>query len=229
MKEVTRKTIRGLLALFRAKGYKIYDKPFELNIVGVRNPSTVPNRFDDVIYVFWKDDKGNWVGKHYTATTDTGTFWLKSPMNPKGSALLKEGQYVNGYKIGLHQGKYKALVQQRPVTVVRDYNRDNVLDFNNGKEETGFFGINIHRANKEGKTKTVDRNSAGCQVFEDADEYNNFMDLVEKHRSLYGNNFTYTLIDERALKRTIARRFVYFVLAGGIIGLGYYLLKTREK
>jgi hypothetical protein len=36
-------------------------------------------------------------------------------------------------------------VQSKPITVLRDYDRNAILDFWNGKPETGMFGINIHR------------------------------------------------------------------------------------
>jgi len=212
-----RKNIRTLLLLMRLNGYKVYDKPYQLNIVGVRNKSVIPNKFDDILYVFWKNDKNKWEGKHYTITTDTGTYWLKNPMSKLGAALLKEGQYVDAYKIGLHKGDYKALVQAKPVTVFRDYDRNAILDFNNGKEETGLFGINIHRAGAKGTTINVDKWSAGCQVFENADDFANFLTLADKHNALYGNNFTYTLVDERAYDRTVKRRTLYVV---GLIGLG---------
>ena len=73
--------------------------------------------------------------------------------------------------------------------------------FMNGKEETGLFGINIHRASQTGTTTYVDKYSAGCQVFSNADDFNVFMQLCDRHRQYYGNDFTYTLIDERALVR----------------------------
>ncbi len=101
----------------------------------------------------------------------------------------------------MHRGKYLALVQKRPVTVVRDYDRNATLDFLNGKEDTGIFGINIHRASLTGVTKTVDQYSAGCQVFSSILDFNLFMQLCERHKRVYGNNFTYTLIDERAVNR----------------------------
>lgn len=225
MQDVQRRTIRGLIGLLTANRYEVYERPNELNIVGVRNSSTIPNKFDDTIYVFWKNGDGKWVGKYYSATTDTGTYWLKNPMNPQGSALLKNGQYVDAYGIGNHRG-YTALVQKKPVTVIRDYNRDDILDFNNGKESTGLFGINIHRANKTGKTYSIDRYSAGCQVFQDADDFNNFMQLAELHKSKYGNNFTYTLIDERAFKKAVMRNGVYLI-AGTISILGFIFLYNK--
>ena len=228
--EITKhKNIRALIALMRRKGYVIYDKPYQLNIVGVRNDSTTPNSFDDTMYVFWKDDAGKWQGKFYNITTDPGTYWLNNPENPQGTAILKEGQYINSHQIGLHRGNYKALTQKNPVTVLRDYDRNAVLDFVNGKEDTGLFGINIHRASATGTTKTIDKYSAGCQVFENADDFANFLSLADKHKDLYGNNFTYTLVDERAYNRMLKRRGVYII--GGIIaiGAGYFIYKWYTK
>ena len=224
-----RKNIRTLLLLMKLKGYKVYDKPNQLNLVAVRNSSVIPNKFDDILYVFWKNDKNNWEGRFYTITTDTGTYWLKNPMNKLGAALLKDGQYIDAYTIGLHRGEYKALVQQKPVTVIRDYDRNAILDFNNGKEDTGNFGINIHRAGSKGTTINVDKWSAGCQVFENAEDFANFLVLAEKHKALYGNNFTYTLVDERAYTRTLRRRSLYVV---GLIGagvLGFILYKKLKR
>lgn len=185
----------------RDKGYKLFNRPFELNIVGVRSNSVQPNAFDDTIHVFFADSNGKMIEHQFPATTDPGTYWLQNPLSPQGTAILKEGQYLNSYGIGLHRGKYLALVQKRAVTVMRDYDRNAVLDFMNGKQETGFFGINIHRASESGTTKVVDHFSAGCQVFASATDFVLFMSLCEKHRALYGNEFTYTLIDERALTR----------------------------
>ncbi|RYY91015.1 MAG: hypothetical protein EOO15_00295 [Chitinophagaceae bacterium] len=190
-----------ILAALAARGYRAFTRPLELNIVGVRADSTKPNSFDDSIHVFYRNREGQLVQHKFPATTDPGTYWLLNPMNPQGTAVLKQGQYISGYMIGMHRGKYKALVQKRPVTVLRDYDRKAVLDFLNGKEDTGLFGINIHRAAESGTTLTVDKYSAGCQVFQKAGDFELFMQLCERHRQLYGNEFTYTLIDERALAR----------------------------
>lgn len=183
------------------KGYKIFTRPYELNIVGVRANSVQSNSFDDVIHVFYLDKDSRLVEHQFKATTDPGTYWLKNPLSPQGTAILKEGQYINAYALGMHRGKYLALVQKRPITVIRDYNRNAVLDFLNGREESGLFGINIHRASENGTTKTIDQYSAGCQVFSNYPEFILFLQLCERHKSLYGNEFTYTLIDERSIDR----------------------------
>jgi hypothetical protein len=183
------------------KGYRIFMRPYELNIVGVRSDNVKPNSFDDAIYVFFQDKGGKLTQHRFAATTDPGTYWLKNPMNPQGTAILKEGQYIGSHQMGMHRGKYLALVQKKPVTVLRDYDRNGTLDFLNGKVDTGLFGINIHRASENGTTKIVDQYSAGCQVFANATEFILFLSLCEKHKTLYGNDFTYTLIDERAINR----------------------------
>jgi len=227
MQVAERKNIRGLLSLMKSKGYQINDKPYQLNIVGVRSDANTPNKFDDKMYVFWNTENG-WEGKYFTITTDPGTYWLNNPMQPSGTAILKQGQYINSHKIGLHQGKYKALTQQNPVTVIRDYDRNAILDFNNGKEDKGLFGINIHRANATGTTKTIDKYSAGCQVFENAEDFAKFLELAEKHNTMYGNNFTYTLVDERALNRAMKRKLVYLLGGIGALSLGLYLYNKNK-
>ena len=188
------------------KGYKLFLRPFELNIVGIRSDSVTPNSSDDRIDVFFNNSQGKLIEYSFPATTDPGTYWLKNPMNPQGTAILKEGQYINGWGMGMHRGKYLALVQKKPVTVLRDYDRNAVLDFMNGKPDTGLFGINIHRASENGTTKFVDHFSAGCQVFASATDFVLFLSLCERHKNLYGNDFTYTLIDERAVNREAKKK-----------------------
>lgn len=176
------------------RGYKIAMRPFELNIIGIRANTSVPNVFDDSISVLFTDSSGSFTSYSWQATTDPGTYWLHNPSNGQGTAILKPGQYPGSHALGMHRGLYLALVQVKPVTVIRDANRNNILDFNSGKEMTGLYGINIHRAQSNGITKTIDNYSAGCQVFANAEDFNIFLQLAERHKNLYGNSFTYTLL-----------------------------------
>ncbi len=207
--------LAAIVHTIQLKNYIVYTRPYELNIVGIRSDSVIANSFDDEIHVFFKNGAGRWIHYLFPATTDPGTYWLKSPMHPQGTAILKQGQYREAYEIGLHKGKYYALVQRKPVTVLRDYDRDTMLDFWNGIPDTGMFGINIHRASLNGTTKSVDIHSAGCQVFANISHFNQLMQLCEKHKLLYGNRFTYTLIDKRAVAREQRRKLVV-----GLTGLG---------
>ena len=195
-----------ILSVMKQNSYIIADQPYQVNIVGLRSDQTQANRFDDEINVFFRTSGNKWQQHVFSATTDPGTYWLKNPSSPQGTAILAQGQYKNAYQIGMHQGKYNALVQRAPVTVLRDYDRNALLDFLNGTPATGLFGINIHRASVSGTTKYVDKYSAGCQVFANASDFETFLQLCEKHSSLYGNSFTYTLIDFRAVSRERLRR-----------------------
>jgi hypothetical protein len=177
------------------RGYKILLRPFELNIIGIRANTNIPNVFDDSINVLYTDGTGTTVATSWKATTDPGTYWLRSPMNAQGTAILKPGQYAGSHALGMHRGKYMALVQVKPLTVIRDFNRDGKADYSTGRQETGLFGINIHRALENGMTRTIDSFSAGCQVFANSIDFNNFLLLAERHKKLYGNSFTYTLLD----------------------------------
>jgi hypothetical protein len=193
-------TFQKLYDALKRKGYKVFEsdtKPYNLNIVGIRNNTTVSNRFDDYISVMWKY-KGNWNFVFYEATTDPGLYWLNHPMNPHGTAVLKEGQYPGSHKIGKHKD-YKALEQKGNVTVIRDYNKDGIIDYNSGHEEIGIFSINIHRAKLNGRSIQVDKWSAGCQVFAGSADFDQFMRMCDQAAIYWGNSFTYTLLHSNDL------------------------------
>jgi hypothetical protein len=207
--------------ILKEYGFVLYTKPYQLNIVGLRSKSVKSNTFDDEIHVFYTKPDGRWNYHIYPATTDPGTFWLNNPAYPQGTAILAQGQNVGAYAIGKHRGLYEALVQQKPVSVIRDYDRDALLDFNNGTKQKGYFGINIHRAERSGSTKFIDKYSAGCQVFKDADDFYIFMQLCKQHAKLYGNSFSYTLIDFRSLRRITLKRVITATTIFAAIALGW--------
>ena len=121
---------------------------------------------------------------------------MDKPMLEKGCAILVPGQYRGSHKLRLHQGKYLALGQHRPVKVYRDRDKDGMYDFDETTIDEGLFGINIHRATKyAGKTSTyVDKWSAGCQVIASNDDWHCFLDICQTARDTWNNNFTYTLL-----------------------------------
>ena len=198
-------TRQQIEATVKAKGYKWFENgDYNLNIVGVRNSETlneVTNKFDDHMTLSYKKD-GEWKFHCYDCTTDPGKYWVENIMRESGVAILKPNQYRGSHKIRLHQGKYEALGQQAPVQVYRDNNKDECYDLIEENVEQGLFGINIHRATKwEGKTSTqVDKWSAGCQVIASNDNWEEFMTICRKARDIWGNSFTYTLIESNDIK-----------------------------
>lgn len=196
-------TLEQTLAAMENKGYKVFtnESGFDLNIVGIRTKELQANRFDDLLTIFYRMHE-EWVFNVFKCTTDPGAYWLNEPMSELGTAILKEGQYRGSHKLGKHRGRYLALVQQSPVTVIRDANRDTALDLDSGREETGIFGINIHRASSHNESIQVDKWSAGCQVLCDPNQYDFFISLCKKGREAFGNSFTYTLLHERDFELT---------------------------
>jgi hypothetical protein len=187
-------------AAVKAKGYAWFEgaKDFDVNIVGVRNSATgqvVTNIFDDHITVSYKEG-GVWKFHQWPATTDPGKKGVKEYHNAAGVARLVEGQYRGSHTLGLHQGKYEALKQQKPVKVYRDANRDMTYDEN--KIAEGIFGINIHKAGAD--STYVENWSEGCQVFKKAVDFELFMDICRKAAAIHGKSFTYTLIESADIK-----------------------------
>jgi hypothetical protein len=184
---------------FEEKGYRWYDgmKPYNLNIFSIRSKIRKAGKFDDYIFVVFRDNNLKWVVKQFACTTDPGTYYLKKPANVKGTAILVPGQYEGVYKVDKHKGQYDALCQRNgKVKVYRDDNMDQVLDYDVNTIDEGWFGINIHRANSQGETKDNRKWSAGCTVLARSGDFAEFMYLVKKSAKKYGNSFTYTLFNE---------------------------------
>lgn len=115
--------------------------------------------YDDAIFLVGPDHFSS-----YNANTDPSRYregWGTG--THKGMACLKAGVY-HAHMLGKHRGQYIALVQRSgPVTVVRDGSPN--------YEETGMFGINIHRGG-DGTTSSL-----GCQTIV-PDQWSSFIQNV---------------------------------------------------
>ena len=199
----TRKQIETAV---KSKGYVWFSDPnkkgYDVNIVGVRNNSPsvadkVTNVFDDCLTVSFLDEKGQEQFYCWFATTDPGKKGVQQFHNKKGVARLVPGQYRGVYSIDKHQGKYSALCQRLGnVTVWRDANRD--LIFEEKVTDTGMFGINIHKAGQD--STWVENWSEGCQVFKRVKDFDVFMSICKKASKIWGNKFSYTLIESTDIK-----------------------------
>ena len=190
--------VENIVATMRARNYRVFEHPngHDLNLVGIRNSSSSANQFDDWLCVFYRFD-GIWNLFAFPGTTDPGTYYRERPLNLRGTAIMKPGQYRGAYQLGRHKG-YKALQQVGSITVYRDDNRDTELD-TTGATEQGISAINIHRANRVRASTRVEKWSAGCQVMQDPDHFDFFMTLCDRAAQKFGNSFTYTLLDSEDL------------------------------
>ena len=189
----------------KSKGYKWFEdnsnKGYDVNIVGVRNSETkgrVTNAFDDCMTISYKVE-GEWKFHCFPCTTDPGTHWVENILNDRGVAILKPGQYRGSHKLRLHQGKYLALGQKKPMKIYRDANLDGKYDLIEESVREELIGINIHRATSRagGKSSRVDKWSAGCQVIADNDDWHEFLDICQAAREIHGNSFSYTLLESK--------------------------------
>jgi hypothetical protein len=196
-------------------GHTVFDSEhiYNLNIVGIRsdNRDQSGDAFDDWITCTYREPGGAWVTDWWQATTDPGLQSLRHPemYNAEGTAIMVPGQYPAAYILGLHRGKYEALVQRGPgqVRYTRDANRDGILDLN--QVESGHIGLNIHRAGNDSAHISGVSNSgkpwawsAGCQVFKRHVDFESFIHLCHLQTQTHpgwAKTFTYTLIEDKHL------------------------------
>jgi lysozyme len=108
----------------------------------------------------------------------------------KGMASLKLGVY-RAHNLGKHKGQYEALIQTGgPVTVIRDGNPP--------YEDSGYFGINIHK----GGFNTT--SSEGCQTIHPTQWPSFIAGVTDQVKRLYGKpwrtvKIPYVLVEQVAL------------------------------
>lgn len=190
--------IPPLLRKCQALGYKIFtEQNYDLNLIACRSPSREAGKFDDIFHVIYRVGD-RFIHESFPCTTDAGLYWLHNPSRVAGTAILVPGQYRSVYKLDMHAGKYLALCQRNGVVqVYRDNNRDSILDHNPDSIETGYFGINIHRASRYGEAEDVGRYSAGCIVLQSPDDFDHLIALAKRQRDTLGyDTFSLTLLED---------------------------------
>ena len=183
-------------------GYRVFTTGvYNLNLFGIRGKNRESDQFDDLLGCAYKTEEGGgWHVRYWPATTDPGAFCLKNPTvygSELGTAIYKPGQYRGVYEVGMHRGKYLALVQTGgPIKVYRDADRDTVLDMNESSVQEGYFGCNVHKAGEE--STRVGRWSAGCQVHATEKGHLEMMGLVELQLAHHPTwkKITYSLLDQ---------------------------------
>ena len=191
-------TVDVLKAAYERMNYPLFVKgDYNLNLFGIRNEDDPnSNRFNDILGVLYKKN-GIWILKKYDGTTDPGLEGRIKPINSKGTAILAAGYHKAAFKLGYHKGQYRALVQNSPLPLYRDNNKDGVLDFTS-KPVPEMAGINFHRATGvAGKTSVLVQTwSCGCQVAAGNSDFNELMKICETSSKIYGPVFSYALFKQ---------------------------------
>ncbi len=177
---ISREEIDRKIAVFNIDREK-----YPLLIVGIRGYAAQSENkrgvYDDAIVILTNE-----VCEAFRANTDPSRVGF-NPKVGKGYALLKPGAYPS-YRFDTHNSRvnpHPAICQRAGnVTVLRD----------GGREETGRFGINIHRGGAQGTS------SEGCQTLPHV-EWREFYQLAKSEaKRLWGdawnkNTVCYALVE----------------------------------
>lgn len=168
---------------------------YDLFLFGVRDVSN-PDTWNDALGCIYRTVRdGPLQLQLWRGTTDPGHPVLVSPVNPAGAAVFAPGQQRAVWRMGTHHGR-PAFVQNRPIAVLRDNDRDGTID-PPSVATAGFYGINGHDAYRDGLS-TVGEASEGCIVWWDGDDHDEVLKLAQAQiRSLHVESFSFTLFDIR--------------------------------
>lgn len=169
------------------KGYRVSVGSKKYNIVYIEGMDSdgslnddAPNEFNDLRLVIQVlDQKPSIIGK-WQGTTEPGFYWTDNPMSADGAARIAFGQY-KAWTVGIHFGggsdPHEALVQDAPITVYRDANRDMMRK--GDRLDTGMFDINQHWG-FDLPSNDISFASAGCLVGRSRDGHIEFMELIKQ-------------------------------------------------
>lgn len=186
-----------IISTFNKKNYPLNQGINSINIFGIRNSDPNSNSFDDTVGILYRMSQNSWAVYQYPATTDPGLFYREHPINPNGTAIIIPGNYIDVYKVGLHEG-YEAMEQISAISYIRDNNKNKVLDFLYKLATFKIFKeigkTNIHHAGVN--STQVDNWSAGCQVLAKLSDFIDFMNIVKSSiQYKTTNKFSYTLFE----------------------------------
>jgi len=171
----------------------------EVNIFGIRDTEDIEQDiFNDYIGLAINGEV-----YLFEATCDPGVYWTKKHgVGNKGVAHICLGFHKNVYQVGSHKGKEGMVQYGASIKIWRD--KDNNFYFNEGDViETGFFGVNIHRASIVKDIIKIGRWSGGCQVIRKNIDINKFMKLIKstnKYKKNKKARFSYMLFSKEEIK-----------------------------
>ena len=105
--------VTDIIDVTQERSYRVFRnmKGYDLNIVGIRSAQIDQQVYNDWITVFYMSD-GRWNYFSFPGTTDPGSFYQQDPLNIRGTAILKPGQYRGSHKTGRHKN-YKACSRKK--------------------------------------------------------------------------------------------------------------------
>jgi hypothetical protein len=139
---------------------------------------------------------GDKITPYQITTVPSLEYYGKKPMNPKGVGIKLPGQTLYIFQeSSLGSGtKYKMMVEGQPIAVGRyPIGVTKFESYKPAEVYTESCGMQIHRSSTKGVGICVGPWSAGCQVFSDYTEWQDFISKAEKEQ-MNATKFYYGLI-----------------------------------
>lgn len=139
---------------------------------------------------------GDKITPYQITTVPSLAYYGKKPMNPKGVGIKLPGQTLYIFQeSSLGSGtKYKMMVEGQPIAVGRyPIGVTKFESYKPAEVYTESCGMQIHRSSTKGVGICVGPWSAGCQVFADYTEWQDFISKAEKEQ-MNATKFYYGLI-----------------------------------
>jgi len=140
-----RPTIEEIHEVMREAGMKVFERPFDVALGGIRTKDKKSNRFNDWLFASFFTNNGGIVSVIVEGTTDAGLYYRMNPVNIDGTAIIQHGvQHRGAYtymKKGGHRGQ-EAFRQTGNMTYWRDNDRNEQLDFE-GEVEHAIYNTTV--------------------------------------------------------------------------------------
>ena len=182
-----------IISYLEEKGYKVNDDIGILNILALRNKDNgvITNKFDDIIYILWKKENGNWNLLEANITTVPGFIEGEKELFDD-EKILVNAQYVD--ELELYEGDETYLFFKD----CHVYINTDIKKYNWKSEKIKTNGVKITTANTKGSQEDVFETAInGAQVFKSVNQYNQFINLCRNQINKWGKKtFTYTLVSK---------------------------------
>lgn len=179
--------IDDIIKTLKEKGYEVYDEVGILNMVAMRdkNDGVVTNKFDEELFVFYKDKSNEWILDKFKITTVPGLSTTDNNL-PNNISILAYGQYINQCVLNVDNS---SLLMKESVIHVNNNNQR--YNYKSPTQRVNNY-IEIRTNNKYVSSEYINDQSSGDQVFRNYREFNKFIDLC-KEQNKTKSTFTYTV------------------------------------
>ena len=226
--EDTNKDVLALIEAMNKKEYILYEEPYRMNIVGVRLKKAgeeYTNKFDDTLYIFYKDDTSKWIISNYKVSTlpsnriyITPTMYYNFDTKPNatetinkyitmkeyfyylegtGVPILAEAQYINSFSIA--RSPSFGVYAEDALVSISDLAilYDEARNSNNivFSRETVTSSVKINIQRGYPSGKLLDGWGTGNILFDNETSLRNFIDLCRLQVEKATNTFTFTLLN----------------------------------